>query len=131
MTSKSVVEISVLPTAAITNNVKPVFHYAEFCARSGIFLCLVISRVELIRKDKDKFHSARKIFFVIILLKPESKTLFIVLFSSLCLEIFIFYFVIYRIFIFLARPMEKQTIKTNNKKHQNNALFRKKRKSIL
>jgi hypothetical protein len=34
---------------------------AEFSARSGIFLCLVISRVELIRKDKEKFHSARKI----------------------------------------------------------------------
>ena len=31
---------------------KPVFHWAEFCARSGIFLCLVISRVELIRKQK-------------------------------------------------------------------------------
>ena len=28
---------------------------------SGIFLCLVISRVELIRKDKEKFRSARKI----------------------------------------------------------------------
>jgi hypothetical protein len=29
--------------------------------RSGIFLCIVISRVELIRKDKEKFRSARKI----------------------------------------------------------------------
>ena len=26
-----------------------------------VFLCLVISRVELIRKDKEKFRSARKI----------------------------------------------------------------------
>jgi hypothetical protein len=35
---------------------------AEFPARSGISLCLVISRVELIRKDKEKkFRSARKI----------------------------------------------------------------------
>jgi hypothetical protein len=34
---------------------------AEFSARSGIFRCLVISRVELIRKDKEKFRSARKI----------------------------------------------------------------------
>ena len=40
---------------------KPVFHLAEFCARSGIFLCLVISRVELIRKDKENFRCARKI----------------------------------------------------------------------
>ena len=38
-----------------------VFHQAEFCARSGIFLCLVISRVELIRKAKERFRSARKI----------------------------------------------------------------------
>jgi hypothetical protein len=44
-----------------TDIVKPVFHYAEFCARSGIFLCFVISRVELIRKDKENFRSARKI----------------------------------------------------------------------
>jgi hypothetical protein len=41
--------------------VKPVFHWAEFCTRSGIFLCLVISRVELIRKDKEESRSARKI----------------------------------------------------------------------
>jgi hypothetical protein len=47
------------------------------------------------------------IFFVIVLLEPESKTLFIVLFSSLCLQIFIFYFSIYTIFIFLARPMKR------------------------
>jgi hypothetical protein len=32
---------------------KPVFHQAEFCARSRTFLYLVISRVELIRKDKE------------------------------------------------------------------------------
>jgi hypothetical protein len=38
------------------------FNLAEFCVRNGIFLCLiVISRVELIRKDKEKFRSARKI----------------------------------------------------------------------
>ena len=38
------------------------FHKAEYySARSGIFLCLVISRVELIRKDKEKFRSVRKI----------------------------------------------------------------------
>jgi hypothetical protein len=43
------------------------------------------------------------IFFVIVLFEPECKTLFRVLFSSLCLQIFIFYFGIYRIFIFLAR----------------------------
>jgi hypothetical protein len=29
--------------------------------RSGIFLCLVISQVELTRKDKEKFRSAREI----------------------------------------------------------------------
>jgi hypothetical protein len=32
------------------------------------------------------------IFFVIVLFEPESKTLFRVLFSSLCLQICIFYF---------------------------------------
>ena len=41
---------------------RPFFHKAEYySARSGIFLCLVISRVELIRKDKEKFRSVRKI----------------------------------------------------------------------
>ena len=50
------------------------------------------------------------IFFVIILLEPESKTLFIVLFSSLCLGIFIFYFGIYRIFIFLARRSKQRAV---------------------
>ena len=40
---------------------KPIFHLAEVCARSGIFLCLVISLMEPIRKDKQKFRSARKI----------------------------------------------------------------------
>ena len=30
-------------------------------ARGAEFFCLVISRVELIRKEKEKFHSARKI----------------------------------------------------------------------
>ena len=34
----------------------PVFHWAEFCTRSGLFICLVISRVELIRKDKEKIQ---------------------------------------------------------------------------
>jgi hypothetical protein len=29
---------------------------AEFCARNGVFLCLVISRVELISKDNEKFR---------------------------------------------------------------------------
>jgi hypothetical protein len=38
-----------------------VFHWAEFSARCRISLCFVISRVELIRKDKEKFPSARKI----------------------------------------------------------------------
>jgi hypothetical protein len=33
----------------------------KFCARSGIFPYPVISRVELIRKDKEKFHSMCKI----------------------------------------------------------------------
>jgi hypothetical protein len=48
------------------------------------------------------------IFFVIVLFEPESETtLFRVLLSSLCLQIFIFYFGIYRIFIFLARPMKR------------------------
>ena len=36
------------------------------------------------------------IFFVIVLFEPESKTLFRVLFSSLCLQIFTFYFGTYR-----------------------------------
>jgi hypothetical protein len=35
-------------------------------------------------------------FFVIVLFEPESKTLFRVLFSSLCLQIFTFYFGTYR-----------------------------------
>ena len=43
------------------NGLKGRFPLAEFSARSGIFLCLVISRVESIRKDKEKFSSARKI----------------------------------------------------------------------
>jgi hypothetical protein len=34
---------------------------AEFCVWSGIFLYLVISRMELIRKDTEKFRSACKI----------------------------------------------------------------------
>ena len=34
---------------------------AEFCAWSGILICLVISRVELIRKDEEIFRSACKI----------------------------------------------------------------------
>jgi hypothetical protein len=38
-------------------SLKAVFHWAEFSARSRIFLCFV----ELIRKDKEKFRSARKI----------------------------------------------------------------------
>ena len=50
------------------------------------------------------------IFFVIIVLEPEWKTLFIVLFSSLCLGIFIFYFGIYRIFIFLARRLKQRAV---------------------
>jgi hypothetical protein len=37
-------------------------------------------------------------FFVIVSFEPESKTLFRVLFSSLCLQIVIFYCSIYRIF---------------------------------
>ena len=36
------------------------FPQVAFSTRSVIFLCLVISRVELIRKDKEKFRSARK-----------------------------------------------------------------------
>ena len=48
------------------------------------------------------------IFFVIASFEPESKTLFRVLFSSLCIQIFVFYyFGIYRIFIFLARPVKR------------------------
>jgi hypothetical protein len=49
------------PLSPCRLGIKPVFHLAELCARSGIFLCLVISRVELIRKDKERFRSARKI----------------------------------------------------------------------
>jgi hypothetical protein len=41
--------------------IKAVFHYVKFSAQSRIFFCLVISRVELIRKDKEKFRFARKI----------------------------------------------------------------------
>ena len=37
------------------------FHYVEFCSRSGIFLCLMIPQVELIKKAKEKFHSTHKI----------------------------------------------------------------------
>jgi hypothetical protein len=44
---------------------KAAFHQAEFSAPSGISLCLVISRVELIRKDKEKFRSARKTAFTL------------------------------------------------------------------
>ena len=36
------------------------FPQVEFSARSGIFLCLVISGVELIRKDKEKFRFVQK-----------------------------------------------------------------------
>ena len=39
--------------------VKSVFHKAEFSARSGIFLCLVISRVELTRKKTKKNSASR------------------------------------------------------------------------
>ena len=35
------------------------FSLGGFSVRSGIFLCLVISRVEQIRKDKEKFGRAR------------------------------------------------------------------------
>jgi hypothetical protein len=66
------IEILTLPVKAIILELFPrlcfvkvsfkaVFHCAEFSARSGISLCLVISRVELFRKDKEKFPSARKI----------------------------------------------------------------------
>jgi hypothetical protein len=59
------------------------------------------------------------IFFVIVSFEAESKTLFRVLFSSLCLQIFIFYFCIYK--IFLARPvketLEETYIKTKRCLH--------------
>jgi hypothetical protein len=55
---------------------------------------------------KHNFGPFGHIFFVIILLGPESKTLFIVLFSSLCLGIFFFYFGIYRIFIFFSAAIK-------------------------
>jgi hypothetical protein len=48
-------------STAYISVIKPVFHLAEFCARSGLFLCLLISLLELIRKDKEKFRCARKI----------------------------------------------------------------------
>ena len=56
---------------------------------------------------KHNFGPFGHIFFVIVSFEPESKTLFRVLFSNLCLQIFIFYICIYRIFIFLARPMQR------------------------
>ena len=45
------------------------------------------------------------IFFVTVSFEPESKTLFKVLFSSLCLQIF-FYFGIYRIFYIFSAARE-------------------------
>jgi hypothetical protein len=45
-------------------------------------------------------------FFVIVSFEPESKTLFRVLFSSLCLQIVIFYFSIYRIFYIFSVARE-------------------------
>ena len=62
------------------------------------------------------------IFFVIVLLEPESKTLFIVLFLSLFLQIFIFYFGIYRVFIFFEGGGGGGGGGAWNA-HQNNALF--------
>ena len=55
------------------------------------------------------------IFFVIVSFEAESKTLFRVLFSSLCLQIFIFYFCIYK--IFLAQPVKETYIKTKRCLH--------------
>jgi hypothetical protein len=45
-------------------------------------------------------------FFVIVSFEPKSKTLFRVLFSSLCLQIVIFYFGIYRIFYIFSAAGE-------------------------
>ena len=40
--------------------IRPVFHYAEFSARSGIFLCFVSHWAELMRKDKENPPSGKQ-----------------------------------------------------------------------
>ena len=64
------------------------------------------------------------IFFVIVSFEPESKTLFRVLFSSLCLQILIFYFGLYRIFIFLARPVKRTSKQLFTSYNQQQKLLR-------
>ena len=60
------------------------------------------------------------IFFVIDLFEPESKTLFNVLFSSLCLQICIFYFGITKYYIYYQRARKTEIQIESSKQNKAN-----------